>query len=366
VSQPTALLYSEDEERLRDSVRRLLADRAPWSAVLARADQLETSDLGLWRPLAAELGCAGLPWPEDAGGVGASWRESAVVLEEAGYAIAPIPFFTSAVFAAAMAAAVGAPDLLKTLATAELVGAVTTPWGAARARTDLRWDGRRVSGRVALVAGALEADVLLVPVDEALLLVDAAAVERTAVPSLDMTRPVVDLRFDAVAAETLGIGESAQVAVHAARRVASALLASEQLGVARRCLEMTVAYVRERRQFGRAIGSYQAIKHRLADVWTEVAQAQSVARYAADCAAIDSPDLAIAAELAQAVCGPVARRAAEACLQLHGGIGFTWEHAAHLYLKRARSCASAFGGAAVHRRRLGALVDLAPGRWGDD
>jgi alkylation response protein AidB-like acyl-CoA dehydrogenase len=128
--------------------------------------------------------------------------------------------------------------------------------------------------------------------------------------------------------------------------------------VAQQCLDLTVDYVTVRHQFGRPIGSYQALKHRLADLWAAVAQARAVARYAADCLATNDPDAAVAAAVAQAYCSPLAVHAAEECVQLHGGIGFTWEHPAHLYLKRAKADAIGFGTAAAHRARLAELVDL--------
>jgi alkylation response protein AidB-like acyl-CoA dehydrogenase len=136
------------------------------------------------------------------------------------------------------------------------------------------------------------------------------------------------------------------------------ILASEQLGVAERCLDLTTAYVRERHQFGRPIGSYQALKHRLADLWVSVTQGRAVARYAAACLADSNPDLPVAAALAQAHLSELAVHAAEECVQLHGGIGFTWEHPAHLLLKRAMADALSFGTATQSRAALGRLVDL--------
>jgi alkylation response protein AidB-like acyl-CoA dehydrogenase len=141
-------------------------------------------------------------------------------------------------------------------------------------------------------------------------------------------------------------------------RAGAALLACEQLGIAARCLEMTVEYVKTRHQFGRPVGSYQGLKHRLADLWVGVTQARAVARYAAGCLAADDADTPVAVAVAQAHCGPVAVRAAEECVQMHGGIGFTWEHPAHLYLKRAKADSVALGTAARHRADLASLVNL--------
>jgi alkylation response protein AidB-like acyl-CoA dehydrogenase len=214
----------------------------------------------------------------------------------------------------------------------------------------------RVRGRVTSVADALPAEMLLVVADGGVYLVaaDDPGVRREPVTSLDMTRPLCDVSFDGARAER--IGEAA--GLERALLVGSALLAAEQLGLAERCLELTVAYVKERRQFGRPVGSYQGLKHRLAELWVAVTQARAVARYAAACAAAADADLPVAAAVAQAHCGPVAVRAAEECVQMHGGIGFTWEHPAHLYLKRAKSASLAFGSASRHRATLAGLVDL--------
>ena len=136
------------------------------------------------------------------------------------------------------------------------------------------------------------------------------------------------------------------------------MLAAEQLGVAQWCLDTTVEYAKTRRQFARQIGSYQAIKHRLADLWVAITEARAVSRYAADCLATDDPDTPVAAALAQAYCAPVAVKAAEECVQLHGGIGFTWEHDLHLWLKRGRANAHLWGDARSHRARVADLLEL--------
>ncbi|WP_433212043.1 acyl-CoA dehydrogenase family protein [Dactylosporangium sp. CS-047395] len=347
----TDLLYSEVEEELRASVRSLLADRTD----LSRLEGPEPVDLKLWRRLAADLGCAGLPIPESAGGAGASWRETAVVMEELGRFAAPVPFLGSAVLATA---ALPADDpLLAELAAGTRSATLAVPLSSTGV---LQWtvtaaDGA-LSGAVTTVADALTADVVLVPTAAGLFAVEAADVDRTAVVSLDLTRPVADLAFDGAAGRL--VAADAGPLVGRALVAGAALLASEQLGIAEWCLATTVEYGKTRRQFARQIGSYQAIKHRLADLWVAVTQARAVARYAADCLANDDPDLPVAASLAQAFCSPVAVKAAEECVQLHGGIGFTWEHPAHWYLKRARANAVALGSATQHRARLAELANL--------
>jgi alkylation response protein AidB-like acyl-CoA dehydrogenase len=215
------------------------------------------------------------------------------------------------------------------------------------------------------VADALLADVLLVPADGVpfgLYAVDAAApgVDRAAVVSLDATRPLCDLAFDSAPARAVATGEAAAQAVASALAAGAAMLASEQLGVAQRCLDMTVAYLKERRQFARPIGSFQALKHRVADVWIQVTQARAAARYAAACLADGDPDVPVAIALAKAACGDAAVHAAQECVQMHGGIGFTWEHPAHLLLKRAKSGSMAFGTPDRHRAALARLADIPP------
>jgi alkylation response protein AidB-like acyl-CoA dehydrogenase len=359
------LLYSEVEEQLRSSVRDLLTDRAPWPAVLARTETAELYDPALWRALAVELGAAGLSTPESAGGHGASWRETAVVAEELGRSVAGTPFLGSAVLATAAASAAGAGDLLRQLASGEATTALTVPlsvgpgWAVA---ADVRSAGGTLDGIVRSVADAHVADHLLVPAvdgdEPALVLVDAAAVRRDPVGSLDLTRPLCDVTFDGARGELVASGADATAAYEAALATGAAVLAAEQVGLAQRCLELTLEHLRTRYQFGRPIGSFQALKHRMADLWAGVAQGRAVARYAIACVADGDADAAVAASLAQAYCSPLAVKAAEECVQLHGGIGFTWEHPAHLYLKRAKADAIALGTAAQHRARLGELVDL--------
>jgi alkylation response protein AidB-like acyl-CoA dehydrogenase len=222
----------------------------------------------------------------------------------------------------------------------------------------VRADGGSLTGTVTSVADAAAADVLLVPTVDGLYQVDATDARLVPAVALDQTRPLCDVTFESAPATLLAGGDGAAVAWRAALTAGAVVLASEQLGVATWCLESTVDYVKTRYQFARPVGSFQAVKHRLAQLWVDVTQARAVARYAAGCLADADPDTAVAASLAQAHCGPVAVRAAEECVQLHGGIGFTWEHPAHWYLKRAKASAIALGTAAQHRATLGPLVDL--------
>jgi alkylation response protein AidB-like acyl-CoA dehydrogenase len=379
------LRYSEAEEELRGVVRGLFADRSPWPALLDRIETADPGDPALWRALATELGAAGLLIPEERGGAGASYREAAVVAEETGYAVAPVPYLGSAVVATAALLGTG-DELLAGLASGEVTAALLVPFtqlpprtvhaaarpGGIRAVLPRLGDApgvTRLSGQVAGVADALAADVLLVPADGApfgLYAVDAGAdgVSRSPVTSLDETRPLADVTLDGAPGRTVAVNEEAGAGVLAGLWAGAAMLASEQLGTAQRCLDMTLAYVKERHQFARPVGSFQALKHRLADVWIAVTQARAAARYAAACLAEGDPDTPVAIALAKAACGEAAVHAAQECVQLHGGIGFTWEHPAHLLLKRAKSSSIAFGSPDRHRAALAQMVGLPPAGQG--
>jgi alkylation response protein AidB-like acyl-CoA dehydrogenase len=370
------LLYGEAETELRAAVRSLFEDRCGWPEVLARTETGQTYDTGLWRVLAADLGCAGLLIPESSGGAGASYREAAVVAEETGRAVAPVPFLGSAVVATAALLAAGDEELLTAVAAGTTTVALGVPFPAipgARPEPTVRLtaagdSGYLLTGTVVAVADALPADVLLVPADGVpygLYAVPAEEAGLSVEPtvSLDMTRQLADLTLTDVPGRRIASGPAADQAVAAGLAAGAAMLAAEQLGLAERCLEMTVAYLKERRQFGRQIGSFQALKHRAADLWVGVTQARAAARYAAACLAAADPDTPVAIALAKAACSDIAVRAAQECLQLHGGIGFTWEHPTHLYLKRAKSSSIGFGTADRHRASLAGQVDL-PGAAG--
>jgi len=393
------LLYSDTERTLATALADLLSARADSGDVLARTEQPDTYDLDLWHTVGAEIGLAGLLIPEALGGAGASYRELAAAAERFGAAVAPIPYLGSAAVATAtlLSAArnavtpggttpldppahggLRAPDtppaaaLLRKLASGELTAVLAVPPGALPGGpfpAGIRVAGTsaagetKLSGLIPAVADALPADVLLIPaegVPNALYLVDATApgLHRTPVLSLDMTRQVCDVSLDGAPARQVAVGEAAAAAVEAGLLAGACVLAAEQLGVAQRCLDMTVAYVKERRQFARQIGSFQAIKHRLADLWTTITLARATSRYAAACLADGDPDAPVAVAVAKSACGEAAVSAAQECVQLHGGIGFTWEHPAHLYLKRAKASSVLFGTPAAHRTVLATLVNL--------
>jgi alkylation response protein AidB-like acyl-CoA dehydrogenase len=371
------LTYTETEIQLRDAVRSVLEEKAPAADVLARTETPQTYDLDLWRTLAVQIGCAGLLIPESQGGAGASFREVAVVAEELGRSVAPVPFLGSAVLATTALLAADDGELLAKLADGSTTAALAVPFTAmpgVRPQPTVRISGSgsgdpelpyALSGSITGVADALPADVLIVPADGVpfglyVVQADAPGVTRTPVVSLDMTRQLCDVTLSDAPARRLIGGPAADAAIAAALRAGAGILASEQLGLAQQALDITLAYVKQRYQFARPVGSFQALKHRFADWWVAVTQARAAARYAAACLAADDSDVAVAVALAKAACSDTAVLAGQEMIQLHGGIGFTWEHPAHLYLKRAKSTALALGTADRHRASLAALVDLPP------
>jgi alkylation response protein AidB-like acyl-CoA dehydrogenase len=355
-SQPD-LLYSEEEEALRSAVRDLLADHCDAPGVIARTESDAPHDLAAWKALADGMGLAGLLVPEAQGGQGATHREAAVVLEELGRAVAPVPYLTSAVVATEALLACGTEDLLAELASGRRIGALTVALNvcAGSAYQVVRHEGGALHGELTGIADAAVADVLLVPADDGgLYAVDAEAVTVTPQVSLDLTRPLATVTLNGAAGRLLG---DAEPAVRRALRAGAGLLASEQLGLADWTLTETVRYLKERKQFNRPVGGFQALKHRLAQLWLEVVNLRAAARNAADALATGE-DADVAVAVAQACAAPVAVHAAEEALQLHAGIGMTWEHPIHLYLKRAKADSIAYGTAGAHRAAVAELVDL--------
>ncbi|MFB7785951.1 acyl-CoA dehydrogenase family protein [Streptomyces vinaceus] len=359
------LLYSETEEELRSAVRALLADRCAPADVLARAETGRPHDPGLWHTLAAEIGAAGLLVPEKLGGQGAGHREAAVVLEELGRAVAPVPYLTSAVLATEILLGCDTPEvagLLRELAAGRVVSVPAMPLTQAPGaplRAAVRDTGGGIlTGTVTSVADAVAADVLLVLADTGLYAVPAGEVSLTEPVPLDLTRPLATVTLDGAAGTRLADPATARAAVAGALLSGAGLLASEQLGLAQWCLTETVRHVRGRHQFNRPVGSFQALKHRLARLWLDVASARAAARAAADALATGAPDAPLTVAVAQAYCSGVAVRAAEECVQLHGGIGMTWEHPAHLYLKRAKTAALTLGTTGHHHALVADFAEL--------
>ncbi|MFI5767864.1 acyl-CoA dehydrogenase family protein [Streptomyces sp. NPDC051658] len=375
--------FTAEQDEIRRTLRELLAARCAPDDVRNAVGTADGYDADLWRRLAQDLGLPGLALPQEYGGVGCGLTELAVACEETGRALLPSPLIATAALAAPLIAARGTDAqrtaLLPRIAAGELTATLAVPGGSFASAlgligdpTDGAWaGGGRAGGMQARpVAGAEgwrlygEADRVLDGHSAGLLLVaahaggfprsrtllflvhpeTAAGVARTRRTSLDETRPLARIELRDTEAELLGADDTADItgALVSAGHPVAALLAAEAVGAAASALDRTVEYVKAREQFGRAIGSFQAVKHRLADLYVQVQAARSAAYYAAW-------DPATAGGLALAQALEALRVTTAEAVQLHGGLGFTWEHEAHLYFKRAAADELLFG--PVHRLR---------------
>jgi len=345
------LVLDAEQQQLRSSVRKLLADHAPPTRVRSVMDSADGYDRELWQRITGELGLAGLVVPEAHGGAGAGHVERAVVLEELGRALAPVPFFASAVLATDTALALGDGELLPRLASGSTIGAlaVSQAWGPVPATATEQDGGWLLDGHAPFVISGDVADVVYVYTGE--WFVVSEGFSRRTLRALDPTRRIARIDFSATPARRLSGSDGALDRV---RDLAAVALAAEQVGGMGRVLEMTADYAKVRVQFGRAIGSYQGVKHKLADMYSAYEQAESLMRHAAWAADEDPSAVPLAAATTQAFVGPAYFQAAADGVQLHGGIGYTWEHQAHLYYKRAKTSELLFGTAQQElARRLG-------------
>jgi len=342
---------SDDQLALRDAAIELLAARSSPARVRAVVDAGGGWDRDLWADL-VEQGWPALLAPEDRGGVGLGWVEAAVLLEAVGAHVAPVPVLGQLV-AVDTLVVTGHDAWLGKLVGGDAVAAVAHR----PVRAERSGGGWRLSGDTGPVAFAPSADVVVVPAtadDEAtrLFLVEVGEQRPSAEPAMDLTRELGRYSFDGSAAVELG---GAAAVDDFADRGAVAY-AAELLGCAATALDMAVAYAGEREQFGRPIGSFQAIKHRCADMLVDVEGMRSATWWAAWCLATGDPQQSVAASTAKAWCSDAADRVLTSALQVHGGIGFTWECDLHLYLKRVQYDRLAFGNAAAHRDRLATML----------
>ena len=364
-----------EQEELRASVRRFLADRAPISAVRELMETADGLDAGVWRQAGDQLGLQAIAIPEEYGGAGFGFVEQAIVLEELGAALYGGPYLASAVLAATALLAssdeAAKKAYLPGIASGEVIGTLAFTeedgsWDpdAIRMAAVSDGDGWRLDGRKSFVLDGHTAGLILVVArtgDELSLFAvtaDASGLTRTALPTLDQTRKLARLDFAAVAATLIGSPGDGAAVLSRTLDVAAIAQAAEQLGGAQRALDMAVGYAKVRHQFGRPIGSFQAIKHRCADLLLEVESLRSAVQYAAAAVAENSDEIPVVASLVKAYASDVYFHVAAENIQIHGGIGFTWEHDAHLYLKRAKASELFLGDASYHRERLMSRIGL--------
>ncbi|MFE9856220.1 acyl-CoA dehydrogenase family protein [Streptomyces sp. NPDC005780] len=351
---------AQEQEELRSAVRSLLTDHQSDDA---------------WAPLTEQIGGAGLAVPEEYGGAGGGARDVHVLMEELGRTLSPLPCLGSAVLTAGALLASADKEacgrLLPGLAEGASVGTLAWAEQGSWDHEAIRAEAVRPSGGAWLITGTKEyvldwpgVDVLLVAARTARgvslfeVVPGAAGVRREPVVTMDGTRAQARWVLDEAEGRLLGVeGDGGRCLDHV-RDLACTALAAEQVGAAERCLELTVEYAGNRVQFGRPIGSFQAVKHRLADAYVLVESARSAALGAAFAADEDPGALPRAAAVAKSVCSEAFSAVAGEMIQLHGGIGITWEHDAHRYFKRAHGSGELFGPPARHRARLAAMLGL--------
>jgi alkylation response protein AidB-like acyl-CoA dehydrogenase len=366
---------SAEQEELRASVRRFLTDRAPLTRVRELMETEDGLDRGVWAQAGAQLGLQGLAIPESYGGSGFTFAEQAIVLEEFGAALYGGPYLASAVLAAA--ALLASPDegarrdLLPGIASGETIATLAFTeddgsWDPSTIRLAAAKDGEawHLDGHKSFVLDGATAGLILVvaATDAGLSLfavqADADGLSRVTLPTMDQTRKLARLEFAGTPARLIGSPGDAAAVMDRVLDVAAIALAAEQLGGAQRALDMAVGYAKVREQFGRPIGSFQTIKHRCADLLLEVESLRSAVGYAAAAVAAGSAEVPVLAALAKAYASETYFHVAAENIQIHGGIGFTWEHDAHLYFKRAKSSELFLGDAAYHRERLATRIGL--------
>jgi alkylation response protein AidB-like acyl-CoA dehydrogenase len=327
---------TDDQREIQRTARELLGERARPDRVREHAEAA-TTDQALWREL-SELGWPGIAVAEENGGQGLGRIELSILCEELGRTLAPVPFLPS-VLAATLIEQDGSPEQrerwLPGLASGETIGAL----------------GTAVDGIAELVIGGADAGVIvLIEEDGSGKLVSAEEAEVTPFSSIDATRSAARVEAQADAGEPLG----SDVCVGIGRALVA--VSSELVGVCDRALEMTVAYVKERKQFGVPVGAYQAVSHRCAQMLLETEKARSTAAFAAWVADAEPSQLAEAAAMAKAAASDAGREVTSSAIQAHGGIGFTWEADVHWLFKRAHLDAALLGGAKPHRARLAAIL----------
>ena len=363
--------FNEEQEELRTMARAFLADHSDSAQIRSAMESDLGYDPAVWKQIVQQLGWAAVTIPEQYDGLGLGAVELTALMECMGESLLCAPFFSSVCLGASALIVAGTEEqrqlYLPRIAAGELTATLAAPgddtigvgWRSER-------DDYLLDGHADLVVDGHSADLLIVAArDEAgtaaLFCVDgdAIGVSRRAHRTMDQTR-----RLARVEISGLRVPASACLSQDAGRVLreildrAAIALAAEQIGGAQRCLDLAVAYAKEREQFGRPIGSFQAIKHKAADMLIELEAARSAAYYAACVAAEGSPELAVAASLAKASCSDAYFRCAADCLQIHGGVGFTWEYDVHLYLKRARSSEQLLGDPSWHRERIARQIGL--------
>jgi alkylation response protein AidB-like acyl-CoA dehydrogenase len=336
---------SDDQLALQAAAGELLDGFASPTQVRAVVEAGGGFDDKLWDAM-VEQGWTAIALPESRGGLGLGWVEVAVLLEQVGAHLAPAPFLQH-VAALEVLARAGSPLVDSLIDGARIATIAFNPVDA-----EPNGDAWVLHGSTEPVVFGPSAKVAIVRSSDAVFAVQLDDVDVAPESAMDRTREVGWVRLDGTSAERLGGAELVDLFVD----VGALAYAAEMLGIGTASLDLAVAYAKEREQFGRPIGSFQAVKHRCADMLVDVEGMRSVVYYAAWCLAADDPDRSVAASTAKTWCSDAAKRVTASCLQVHGGIGFTWESDVHLFLKRAQLDEVSFGDAVAHRTRLAGLL----------
>ena len=360
---------SESQRILRDSARKFFSVECPISDVRRIMETPDAYDAALYQKLAGQ-GFTGIIFPEQYGGLGLGKVEMAVLLEEMGRAMLPGPYFSSAILAGSVINEAG-DDHQKSKYLALIA------YGSKRATLALveaqgSWHpnsvqmpahGTKLSGTKLFVTDAAAAETIVVVVryhhdDLALFAVDSKApgVTITPMPSMDLTRPVYSVQFDDADGELLAMGAHARSALHHGLNIAEVALAAELTGGMQRSMEIAVEYAKTRKQFGKPIGGYQAVQHQCADMYFFTEGSRSAAWYAAWAIDNKAPDAEKAVAIAKMYASDSGREVGNRTIQVHGGMGFTWENDCHLYYRRAKASEVMLGDASYHRDRIAAMI----------
>lgn len=351
---------SESQEFLKDSARKFFAGECP-SAEMRRLMETDTAyDAALWVKI-TEQGYTGIIFPEECGGVGLGKVELMLLMEEAGRALLPGPFFSTVVLAGSVLEAVATPahknKYLAPICRGEVRATVALlEAGGSWNPQDVRLSGTdgKITGEKLFVTDAAIADFLVVVARDGVFVVDSKAggLKISAMSSMDLTRKLYAIEFKNTPAEKIGSTTNLPRAFD----IATAALAAELVGGMQRTLDMTVEYAKTRKQFGKPIGMFQAVQNQCADLYLETESSRSAVYYAGWALQENSPDAATAVSIAKMYASDAARTVGNRGIQVHGGMGFTWENDLHLYYRRAKASETAFGDATFHRERIARLV----------
>ncbi len=376
--------FNEEQEELRSMAQAFLEDNSGSEQIRKAMESELGYEPEVWKQIGAELGWTSVHIPEEYGGLGMSYVELVALMEIMGARLLCAPFFSSVCLGANALLVAGSEEQKQEYlpGIAEGTTRATLAYQGESGRNDASTvevtaeasgDGYRLNGKSAFVVDGHCADLVIVAarapgsVGEAGISLfavpgDVPGLSRKKLPTVDQTRRLAALDFENVevaASARLGEEGGAWPALSRTLDLAAIALAAEQVGGAQQCLDMAVEYAKEREQFGRPIGSFQSIKHKCADMMVLVESARSAAYYAGCTVAEENEaELVTVAPLAKAYCSDAYFKCAAECIQIHGGVGFTWEYDVHLYFKRAKSSESLLGDAAFHRELLAQRIDL--------